>query len=401
MIRLKKKRYIILASIASALFLAGNIYLIVKDDSKIPRTAMISQKASVTMNHLQDTLHTKGIVVPNNEISIYYDPKLGVIDEIFVNEGDEVQIGTPLIRYQNMDLEKQLNELEALKEQAVKKEELLQERIAQLEAILEETKNTNEEMNDAYLLSIENEISNQQLQLIEQENEIEQYDSRIDFLNEKKEQLLVTSTQAGIVKKINQNNEKPLLSIVSSTPIISGKIAEKEFSKVEMGQKVEIQSDFLPKKVFKGSIQTISNIPEQASLESKSMYPYTAQIDGDVSQLHYGYHVDVTIVTKEKNHALTIPKEALIKIKGKHYVFVLKNGKLDMKKVELGMKVASIQEIKNGLEEGDIIVLNPTKKLVDGKKFITPINIKDLNKNDYKELTKKEKIKLLLNGLLS
>ena len=78
------------------------------------------------------------------------------------------------------------------------------------------------------------------------------------------------------------------------------------------------------------------------------------------------YRVDARIVVAEKADALRIPVGALFRRDGKWTVFVVSEGRLAARGVEVGLRGAREAEIAAGLSESDEVVLYPGNELTDG-----------------------------------
>ncbi|OPL09247.1 MAG: hypothetical protein AVO33_07225 [delta proteobacterium ML8_F1] len=81
-----------------------------------------------------------------------------------------------------------------------------------------------------------------------------------------------------------------------------------------------------------------------------------------------GREYDVEFVLKAEPRALTVDKQALVKFDGGDYVYEVLGGKAVLTQVTLGIEGRDRYEILSGLEEGDLVILNPSQALRDGTK---------------------------------
>ena len=65
------------------------------------------------------------------------------------------------------------------------------------------------------------------------------------------------------------------------------------------------------------------------------------------------------------DNATLIPEEALLSIDGMHYVYVVNNGKAEMKDINIGVRSDALIQVTSGLNEKDIIVYMGQEKLKD------------------------------------
>lgn len=90
--------------------------------------------------------------------------------------------------------------------------------------------------------------------------------------------------------------------------------------------------------------------------------------DPDFSQgrLGHGYRVEVRIVIREQTAVVIIPASALFRTQNGWSVFVVLNGKVAEREVDISASNGMQTSIERGLEEGEIIVLYPSAGLVSG-----------------------------------
>ncbi|MDT3701184.1 MAG: HlyD family efflux transporter periplasmic adaptor subunit [Thermincola sp.] len=72
-----------------------------------------------------------------------------------------------------------------------------------------------------------------------------------------------------------------------------------------------------------------------------------------------GADVDVTFITQRHPDVLAIPKEALFSDNGKVYVWTVTEGTASLKQIEKGAEGDDLTVILEGLNKGDLILLNP------------------------------------------
>ncbi|WP_157796283.1 efflux RND transporter periplasmic adaptor subunit [Bacillus xiapuensis] len=400
---------------ASAAFIAGNLYLTYKEDSKVERTQPITSWKTASNQDVVESFRTTGVITPAEEYPVYFNKEQGTFQKFLVKEGQPVSPGTPLFEYSSSDLEQKVMELEAEKSKTQQQIQLMNKQISQLQSILSEleredskdAKDKKEERNKDARVTTENEIIDQETEKFKLEEELRKYDKLIAEYESSKSNLIVKSEVEGFVKSIDQNLNNPLISIRSRNPAIQGVFDEKQMKKVTEGLKIHAAVDPFPP-AFNGSITDIHEFPEEEpSVKRKSLYPFTAQLEQngfeeELSQLLPGMKANVTVVTKEALQAVTVPKSSVETSGKRSYVYVLNTkGDIEKRSVTPGLLVKDVQEIQSGLAAGEKIVTNPDKLLAEHASFITPIQQEKLAKKDLQQLSKKEKIKFILMGVLS
>lgn len=136
-------------------------------------------------------------------------------------------------------------------------------------------------------------------------------------------------------------------------------IDESDISNIAVGTPVDVTLDAYPKQVFKGLVDQI--IP-QTKTTSSGATVVTVRIILDNPELTFvnGLSGQSSIFYQASFNTLTIPQEAL---REDNSVVIQTNGRLETKKVEVGISSDTDIEIKQGLSEGDKVLLNPPKDI--------------------------------------
>ena len=80
------------------------------------------------------------------------------------------------------------------------------------------------------------------------------------------------------------------------------------------------------------------------------------QMDPTSADLLLGMGASVTVISAETENAVLVPLSALHEYStGKYAVFVMRNGKLTVQFVEVGLEDLVNAEIKSGLQVGDVV----------------------------------------------
>lgn len=83
-------------------------------------------------------------------------------------------------------------------------------------------------------------------------------------------------------------------------------------------------------------------------------------------RLGHGYRVEPRIILAEGDNVLKVPRSALFRDGNQWAVFVDDGGKAALRQVELGLENGLEAEIRNGLSEGERVVLQPNDRVSDG-----------------------------------
>lgn len=79
-----------------------------------------------------------------------------------------------------------------------------------------------------------------------------------------------------------------------------------------------------------------------------------------------GYRVEGRVVVWETTAALSVPVSALFRRGETWSLFRVENGVARLRQIEIGHLTSSQAEIKNGLEEGAVVITHPSKDIDDG-----------------------------------
>lgn len=145
----------------------------------------------------------------------------------------------------------------------------------------------------------------------------------------------------------------PDFSIMMSRTYIN----EIDISKVRVDQKAEIVVDAFPEKTFTGQITEVANIGEQRPNSDARVFEVKIQINEFDSILRPAMTTKNTITTDELSDVLFIPIEAVNAMDTINYVFRQVHNRIVRQQVVTGKRNENRIVIKEGLDEGDIVLL--------------------------------------------
>jgi len=135
---------------------------------------------------------------------------------------------------------------------------------------------------------------------------------------------------------------------------------QSDWSNIQVGYPVEVTFDLLPNNVYTGKVISID--PELSSTNGSLYVHAHVQLDTNVkTALPFGTSASVDVIGGEATNVLLVPIEALHEISaGQYSVFVMVNGKPEVRMVEVGLQDATHAEIKSGLNAGDVVTTGIT-----------------------------------------
>ncbi|MGM8212174.1 efflux RND transporter periplasmic adaptor subunit [Virgibacillus sp. W0430] len=310
---------------------------------------------------MKETVMVPGTLKLNKEQNIYYEAEKGEIAEVFVEEGDTVEKGTEIVRYENkqLELEKKQNDLQ-LRSSSLEINNL-RKKHKEIDKQLERDK-------DNEMLQEEHD----QIKLQQQQATIEL--ERIQLQKEAIEQqmaaLVVTSDIAGKVVSVDeeatasteQMQRKPLVRIGSLNDlIVEGTISEYDTLKIKEGQNVILTSDAVPDEEWSGKVSLVADLPDQSGEMQDStsgvQYSIIVTVEDDI-HLKPGFQMLIEIETS-KQETTTLPLQAVQQEEDTNFVYVVENNRAVKKEVKIGSVTTERIEIKDGLEEDDHVIVNP------------------------------------------
>ncbi len=140
-------------------------------------------------------------------------------------------------------------------------------------------------------------------------------------------------------------------------------VQESRIIQLEIGQEVEMTIPALNNKIVTGEIKVISPMidPQSGNINVKAIF-----LNSEGALLP-GMFAQVKIKTGKSVKRLVIPIQSILQKQGnKGEVFIYYNGKVFLKQIILGNETNNQLEVLEGLENDEIIVVNPAPFLQEG-----------------------------------
>lgn len=156
------------------------------------------------------------------------------------------------------------------------------------------------------------------------------------------------------------------------TLIAELRVDEADIDNVHIGQAAHIFTAANPKKFILGKVSSIGTSARSSKVGNGLYYAIKIALD-DPTGLHPGMSCRAEIIIQESNPSLSVPISAVRKDKDQYYVWVLNNGKVEMRTVEVGMATDIHQSILSGLSLEDEVVTGPSRlfdKFTDGTRVL-------------------------------
>jgi HlyD family secretion protein len=148
------------------------------------------------------------------------------------------------------------------------------------------------------------------------------------------------------------------------------KIHESYIKKVKKGQKARITVDAFPDKVLDGEVTQVGVLPDSQNMwmnPDLKVYLTTVTIDGTNDWLKPGMSAKVEIFVNKLSDCLYVPVQAVSSAENQQVCFLANGRKPERRVVQVGEFNDEFIEIKNGLKEGERVLLRaaetqPTEK---------------------------------------
>lgn len=307
------------------------------------------------------------------------------VKEIFVEVGQNVEVGTPLFTYDTAKMEQDLSQAQLDLE---KMDNDITNTKSQIEQLQKEKKQADKDNQLSYTMEI---------QTLETEMKRSEYEKKsksveINKLQDSIQNATVTSEISGVVKSINNGNSMNMYSGESQAFMtvlalgdyrIKGRINEQNMGSIMQGQRMIIRSRVDEEQTWTGTVTNVDmENPTSGndggvvysgtsdSMTQTSNYPFYVELDSS-DGLMLGQHVymEVDNGQQEKKEGLWLPEYFINDVDSDPYVWMDKDGELVKQSVALGEHDENLMEyqIKEGLTEKDAITY-PEDGLEEGMK---------------------------------
>lgn len=194
--------------------------------------------------------------------------------------------------------------------------------------------------------------------------------ARVDALETRLSFTRITAPVAGVVtaREVEVGDlaspRAPLLELASGHGLLLRvPVSELEVVRLKTGDTAEVSVDALPDLHLRGTIQRIfpaaDGVSRQVTVEL-----LVAETPPDI---RYGFLARAHLVLERIPEALLVPETALQRgTEGQSYVWVVEDGAARMRDVEVGHRFQGRAVVADGLDEGELVVLEGVARLRDG-----------------------------------
>ena len=143
-------------------------------------------------------------------------------------------------------------------------------------------------------------------------------------------------------------------------------VGERDVFALKVGDAVSVSLDAYPGRTFPGAIKAIG-----AKADPAHNFPVeVTMVNPEGTPLRAGLFVRVLFSSLAGREALTIPREALIGSVRDPRVYVVEGATARLRTLTLGDEAGALLEVREGLREGDKVVVNGQNNLRDGAAIV-------------------------------
>ncbi len=138
-------------------------------------------------------------------------------------------------------------------------------------------------------------------------------------------------------------------------------LPETLFAEIRPGMAVSAEAAAFPSRVFTGEVFAIDSRVDPVS----RAFRVRATIPNPKGELPAGMFMSLSLTISEEE-ALVTPEEAVVAQAGATYVFVVSDEKAERRKVTTGLRTEGVIAIREGLSDGEIVVIRGLAAVRDG-----------------------------------
>ncbi len=358
-------------------------------DNKEVNVAQLSRRV------ISPSILASGFLAHEEEVMLSSEV-IGKVSELFVKEGDRVELNQLLLRVDDKNLRASLEQTEAsvrLNTIDIERQEV---RIVNLHSQWERSKSLHERkmIGDNEHDNVTNQLQLAEIDLKSSQERLLQAIAQLDQVNDQLSKTRIVSPIGGVITSLDikvgetaiaSSTNIPgssLMTIANPASIYTEVLVdEADVATISIGQKAEIVAIAYPDQPMTGVVQYIANTAKIA--QGRQGLSFTVKIaitDPGSVILRPGMSCRAEIFTREDEEVLTAPIQAVLfeedraALRADYYLFVNDSGVARKTKVEVGISDDEYQEIVSGVDEGVEIVVGPDvvlRHLLDNDRLTT------------------------------
>ncbi len=296
----------------------------------------------------KEGIHLTGKVETNPDNVVHFVSLVGgIISNVYFSLGDKVTKGQVLAELRSTELSNLQTELKNLESQIVVSEKKLQVAQSMFNDGITSQKELLEAQSELDILKSQKQKIESNLNLFSASKE------KGVFLIKAPSNGIITSKSISVGTQIHENSE-PLFTISNLNEVwVLVNIYASNVQNIKEGMEVNIKTIAYPGEIFKGVIQSISNVydEEEKVLKARVVLP------NPELKLKPGMLVDAIVIKKGNQNVISVPTDAIVFDNNQYYVVVYKSDcEIEVRKVEILSKNNGTTYLSAGINENESII---------------------------------------------
>lgn len=366
--------------------------------------------AAAKVEEIKTSILASGTLLYKDQVQLRSEV-IGQVSELFIEEGDNVSQGQVLMRLDQRSFNADVEQQQAYVRMQTIAIERQKKQLDNTKAKWLRNKNLYERKmigQDAFEL-IDNQHDLAKIDLRSRQEALTQAQATLDKALERLEKTVFRSPIDGIATsvdiKIGETAISGTTNIAGSNLItiadpasilVEVQVDEADIANVRLDQDVDVYAVAFPDDALKGQVKTIATSAKRASNREGLSFTVKILLESDENiDVRPGMSCRAEIFTKVKGNTIAVPIQSVIfeesegegsdvKVRGRRggvrigssgnstmtsHVFVLIDGKAVKRDVELGISNDELQEVTEGVDLDEDIIIGPSRllgKLKDG-----------------------------------
>jgi RND family efflux transporter MFP subunit len=286
---------------------------------------------------------------------------------------DKVEAGGLLAEIDPTDINLEIEQLGTDLEAAKKRIEIGSATTFELINAKEQLENAERIFKGGGMIAADLERQRRGVQLIEQKLALEavanqqtlsRLETELKVKERRREKMQVRSPVEGVISSVRTvvgdliTDNTTVATIIADSRIIEAKISEENFSGVRIGQKATVRFLGYSDKQYNARVEKI--LPSADPLTQR--YIVHLSVDIDTRLLVPGITGEANIVIDARDDVVIVPTRCVL---GRN-VFVVKDGRVELRTVVLGFTSMTVVEILEGVQEGELVITENLDLFRDG-----------------------------------
>ena len=344
--------------------------------------------ANVEQQILQDSVLASGNLIFNTQVNIRSE-LTGRVIEVPVKEGEYVQEGQVLLKLDPISFEAIVHNQEAALNVQRMEIELVSKQQAELARQLasQEKLLAKGVIKEDSVLSLRSQLSIKETELQTAKERLNQSNANLqqakDQLNKTVIRAPMTGLLASVDIKVGETVIAGTTNIIGSDLMTLGdpsmilaelRVDEADISNIRLHQDTWIYSAAEPNQGMLGKVASIGTSARKLGEGSGLSFQVKVLLPGQEKGLFPGMSCRAEIVVTQSSEQHTVPISALQQSDNHQFVWVVEQGKVSKRVVDVGLSNDTHQVITSGLNKDDVVVIGPsriTRELQNGQTVIT------------------------------